>query len=243
MKALRWIISHLLLLVLIWTAVYVYLDWENVKQDLPESVTEWVAGLTKMAEGTNQATTEPVATSSSAVEETMPAQPESEETVVVAEEPPTVPVAESATEAPLEAETVEQQVEISEVAQEQAEASPVAPVAGSVTDDQTRTQLIEARNAFWARDMDKAIEVYNSLASTQPDNPDLWGELGNVYMAANKPEGAVEAYARAAEILIEKGNLQQIGKLIQIIGRFDQDKARVLHEQAMSKQPEQPYTR
>ncbi len=238
MKALRWIISHLLLLVLIWTAVYVYLDWENVKHDLPEPVTEWVAGLTRMAAGTDQSASDQTASVVTAAEETAPAQPEVQQPVAMTE----APAVEPAIVAPQVTAPVEQ-AEVAEPATEEVVETSAAPVASSVTDDQNRTLLIEARNAFWARDLDKAIETYNSLASSQPDNPDLWGELGNVYMAANKPEGAVEAYARAAEILIEKGNLQQIGKLIQIIGRFDQDKARALHEQAMSKQPEQPYMR
>ena len=43
MKIFRWILSNILLLVVIWTLVYVYLNWDEVKDDMPESVTNLVA--------------------------------------------------------------------------------------------------------------------------------------------------------------------------------------------------------
>lgn len=231
MKALRWIISHLVLLVLIWTAVYLYLDWDNVKHDLPEPVTEWVASLSKMVTAPAKVEHTEEAPAVAAVE-VSPAQPE-EEQIIVVEESSTKPESAEVMGAESESEPASETVSVNQATEESVTVQEAdAPLVDF------KQQLVSAREAFWSRDMETAIDDYKALVAAQPENPDLWGEMGNVYMAVNRPEEATAAYSRAADILIEQGSLQQVGKLIQIIGHFDQDAARDLYEKAMSRHPE-----
>ncbi|MDX1334954.1 MAG: tetratricopeptide repeat protein [Gammaproteobacteria bacterium] len=251
MKVFRWILSHLLLLVLVWTAVYIYLDWDNFREQLPVAVTDWMDNLSTRGVTIAEApdTAEPVAElplpsgevhalaeaeqpapapEEALAEDTLPA-----ETVI---EQATAP----ATEAPEQVETVA----AAQTSPETTEAAP-APAATETEDAHVlaasqKDLLIQAREAFWRRDLATAEELYSKLAEAQPGNPDLWGELGNLYFSQNKIKEASDAYYKAAEILIEEGHIRQVENLMGIIGNVDQEKARELFERMQSKYPQQP---
>jgi len=261
MKVFRWILSHLLLLVLVWTAVYIYLDWDNFREQLPVAVTDWIDNLSTHGVTIAEAPdAEPVAEiSAPAVEPQVSEVPEQSvstyapEVVVAEPEQPVEAITEQtaeATEAPVEqaevavSAPVQAEVEDPEVAPASAQASGTATTS-ETADTHTlaasqQDLLIQAREAFWRRDVAKAEELYSKLAEAQPGNPDLWGELGNLYFSQNKIKEASDAYYKAAEILIEEGHIRQVENLIGIIGNVDQEKARELFERMQSKYPQQP---
>lgn len=267
MKIFRWILSNILLLVVVWTLVYVYLNWDEVKDDMPESVTNLVA---RFQQGTGditdadakQAQADESLAQQAPIETTVaPDQSELVEELLGVEE--TV-VADTAalssegelTEQQVSTEVTEQQVPtevailtettVDEVvedpvaaAPEPAEVAPAVvpegiaaarPVENHDLDQQVRNELIQAREAFWHRDLAKAEQLYGDLAGKQSDNPDIWGELGNVYLAQNKVKEAADAYYKAAEILIEEGRLRQVGQLMGVIQMAEPAKAQALDQ-------------
>lgn len=262
MKVFRWILSHLLLLVLVWTAVYIYLDWDNFREQLPVAVTDWIDNLSTRGVTIAEAPdAEPVAEiPAPAVEPQVSEVPEQSvpsyapEGVVAETAQPVEAVTEQAAEAASEAPVEQAEVAVSPPVQAAVEDTEVAPASeqapGTATTSETadahalaaseKDLLIQAREAFWRRDVAKAEALYSKLAEAQPGNPDLWGELGNLYFSQNKIKEASDAYYKAAEILIEEGHIRQVENLMGIIGNVDQEKARELFERMQSKYPQQP---
>ncbi len=261
MKVFRWILSHLLLLVLVWTAVYIYLDWDNFREQLPVAVTDWIDNLSTRGVTIAEAPdAEPVAEiPAPAVEPQVSEVPEQpvpsyvSEAVVAETELPVDTVNEQtaeATEAPVE----QPEVAVPAPVQAAAEDDEVAPASGQAPGTATTAEtadahalaasekdlLIQAREAFWRRDVAMAEALYSKLAEAQPGNPDLWGELGNLYFSQNKIKEASDAYYKAAEILIEEGHVRQVENLMGIIGNVDQEKARELFERMKSHYQQQP---
>jgi tetratricopeptide (TPR) repeat protein len=174
-----------------------------------------------------------------------------EETVVeelLVEESAQVEASESVTSIAVESPEVTAVAELgsSEAAPSEEEATPqvvaIAPApvpqgiaaAGSVQkhelDEIVKNELIQAREAFWHRDLAKAETLYAELTAKQSDNPDIWGELGNVYLAQNKVKEAADAYYKAAEILIDEGRLRQVGQLMGVIQMAEPAKAQALDQ-------------
>ena len=253
MKVFRWILSHLLLLVLVWTAVYIYLDWDNFREQLPVAVTDWMDNLSTRGVTIAEApdTAEPVADlplpsgEVHALAEAEQAAPAEAPEEAVAED--TQPAETVSGQAMVPATEAPEQVEAVVAAQTLPENTEAAPVpAATETEDahalaaSQQDLLIQAREAFWRRDVAKAEELYSKLTEAQPGNPDLWGELGNLYFSQNKIKEASDAYYKAAEILIEEGHIRQVENLMGIIGNVDQEKARELFERMQSKYQQQP---
>ena len=262
MKVFRWILSHLLLLVLVWTAVYIYLDWDNFREQLPVAVTDWIDNLSTrgvtIAEAPDAAPVAEIAAPApepqvSEVPEQPVASPAPAAVVAGTEQPVegvSEQAAEAATESPVEqvedevSAPVQAAIEDTEVAPTSAQA-PVTATTSETADAQAlaasqQDLLIQAREAFWRRDLATAEALYSQLAEAQPGNPDLWGELGNLYFSQNKIKEASDAYYKAAEILIEEGHIRQVENLLGIIGNVDQEKARELFERMQSKYQQQP---
>lgn len=95
-----------------------------------------------------------------------------------------------------------------------------------------------ARAAFWEQDADAAVTAYKALTEGHGDNPDVWGELGNVYLSQGKMDEATEAYAKAAGLLIEQGHFRRLTSLINVIGWKKPDEALKLMGAMAAKQRE-----
>ena len=249
MKIFRWVLSNILLLVVVWTLVYVYLNWDEVKDDMPESVTNLVARFQheygKMADATTDESSvveqdvqqEPLQYSAPVVEAETTTEVIAVEEVVVVET-----AAQSAESESAESDSTEVAVLSETVVAVEPEPKPVVvapakvpqgiaaarPVQQHELEQAVRDELIQARQAFWHRDLAKAEKLYADLSVKQSDNPDLWGELGNVYLAQNKVKEAADAYYKAAEILIEEGRLRQVGQLMGVIQMAEPAKAQAL---------------
>ncbi len=90
------------------------------------------------------------------------------------------------------------------------EAAPPVPAlaVSSVLDIQT------ARQAYWQGRLDEAERLYQTLARQYPDNPDLVGELGNVYWQQGKQEAAFAVYFEAASRLYRQQQQQKAWDLL-----------------------------
>ena len=146
----------------------------------------------------------------------------------------TAPVA--ATEEPLPAETIQTAVEQADstpTATEEsatiADSLPAAePLAAPV--DQAAPQAVvntvsespyevmaKAREAFWLRDFEMAEQKYRKLTQLEPDNPDGYGEMGNMYFSQGKWEEAAAAYYQAGARLLNDGLVQEARQMVDVI--------------------------
>lgn len=91
--------------------------------------------------------------------------------------------------------------------------------------------LQQARQAYWARDFATAVAAYQKLLDADPENPDLYGELGNVYYSMGEWQAAGQAYYAAAQRLLARGQTQQIGYLLHVLEGLDRDLADQLRKQ------------
>ena len=87
---------------------------------------------------------------------------------------------------------------------------------------------VDARTAFWNRDLAVAELKYHSLSAKLPDNPDVMGELGNVFYVQGKHKQTIEAYYRAAELLIDEGRSSRVNIILDLIYELEPEKANTL---------------
>lgn len=86
----------------------------------------------------------------------------------------------------------------------------------------------EARQAFQAGDPGKAIALYQELGELNPGDPNIFGELGNVYYSLGKWKQAGSAYFEAASLLLDQGHTGQVQYLYRVIQGLDQESAEKL---------------
>jgi len=125
--------------------------------------------------------------------------------------------------------------------------SPVVPQAASPatrteppgealpdSDSSEEALLLAARKAFWSRDFDRSIALYQRLVDEKPDNPDYLGELGNIYYNLNRFDRAAELFQRAGRLLVEQGDLARARQLLPALMSLDREKGGSL-EQAIER--------
>ena len=84
-------------------------------------------------------------------------------------------------------------------------------VAEKIIDNEQLRQA--ARQAFWNKNLDAAVLNYMALLETDAaGDADIHGELGNVYYAAGRWQEAGSAYYEAAVRLLDRGEVNQIGR-------------------------------
>jgi len=126
------------------------------------------------------------------------------------------------------------------------ETTVVAPAAmpEMLKDEQVATEapakaavtLQDARAAFWSRDLVRAEGLYLQLTIADAQNPDAWGELGNLYYLQAKWQQAAQAYTQAALQLIDKGDFRQAMFLQFIVRGLDHASAIRIHERFLALQ-------
>jgi tetratricopeptide (TPR) repeat protein len=91
---------------------------------------------------------------------------------------------------------------------------------------QQALQLISsAREAFWRRDIESAEKNYRALIDLQAENPDPYGELGNVFYSAGQWDKAAEAYYEAGVRLIKLEQYGQTMHLVSVLRGLNADRA------------------
>ena len=96
-----------------------------------------------------------------------------------------------------------------------------------------RDLLINARNAFNQGAVIKSEKFYLELTQLDNDNPDIFGELGNVYYSQGKWDEAGQAYYEAAVRLITEGNYNQVAYLQRVITGLNTEHAEKLAQLMM----------
>ncbi len=81
--------------------------------------------------------------------------------------------------------------------------------------------LMAARTAFWQHDQESAIADYRALIGQHLNIPQLYGELGNLYIQTGHRLSAGEAYAHAAESLISHHQYPAAAALLPLINALD----------------------
>ena len=74
--------------------------------------------------------------------------------------------------------------------------------------------LFQARQAYWDKNYEQAIQGYQQLIQKEPNNPDYFGELGNIYYSLNDFPNASRHYYQAALVLIQQNKMEQARSLV-----------------------------
>lgn len=114
-------------------------------------------------------------------------------------------------------------------------AAPPRP-ARSEMSGETRATWIEARRAFWDQDIAKTEAAYLKLIKDNPDEADLPGELGNVYLAQGRVDDAADQYLEAGRRLLKASNRGRARLLVNDISRLDHAKAEQLRQEIQAQQ-------
>jgi len=96
--------------------------------------------------------------------------------------------------------------------------------------------LKQARNAYWAGDLDGALAAYKQAAA-RTDEPDVQGELGNIYFAQGNWEEAAAAYLAAGRALLSRGDRAAAEHLVVVLQGLNPEHARSLAD-ALAQQPD-----
>lgn len=113
----------------------------------------------------------------------------------------------------------------------QAETGPADTTASQpvATDGKGYERRMDAaREAFWRKDFSTAEQAYRDLVQLAPDNPDAYGELGNLYYQQGQWQQAADAYYEAAQRLLNRGERYPAQHLLRVLWNLDSDKARAL---------------
>lgn len=118
------------------------------------------------------------------------------------------------------------------------ESATIEPVASSDESEPPQVELQsplaawrDARAAVWQGDLDSAVAQYRALVAMQPENFDAYGEMGNVLLAQSDVAAAVEAYATAARLIRQAGNLEMAWRVAAIVAQLDEEQGRNLYDE------------
>ncbi len=102
--------------------------------------------------------------------------------------------------------------------------------AGTVTEAPYKV-MAKAREAFWLRDFETAEQQYRTLTQLEPDNPDGYGELGNMYFSQGKWDEAAAAYYEAGTRLLDEGLVVEAREMLEVIRGLNGPQANDLEAQ------------
>jgi hypothetical protein len=88
--------------------------------------------------------------------------------------------------------------------------------------------LQQARRAFWNGDFEAAEHTYMDVIERYPDDADVYGELGNLYVAMGKNALALDAYFEAGVRLKALGEQQRVMEVAEILNKKGDDRGQQL---------------
>ena len=92
----------------------------------------------------------------------------------------------------------------------------------------TKKMLVMARQSFWSGNTQVSEKFYLDLTRLEDGDPDIYGELGNVYYAQGKWKQAGQAYYEAAVRLLALQQANQVSYLLRVIQGLDMESAEKL---------------
>ncbi len=137
-------------------------------------------------------------------------------------------------EMPVPAATTEKSVETADVdntlesdadnttAESEADSDKTAATASHIE------LLNNARLAFQNGKADDSVRLYKELSELNPDDPNVFGEMGNVFYSQGKWKEAGLAYYQAASCLLAQGKPEQVPYLYRVIQGLDPESAEKL---------------
>jgi tetratricopeptide (TPR) repeat protein len=106
------------------------------------------------------------------------------------------------------------------------DAAPATPAAEPVPAELgAKEHWQAAREAYWRRDLDRAIEHYEALVRLEPEDPRAQGELGNLYYQLGRWQEAAVAYEAAAHAMLRQGNHRGAENLLRVLRGLDSERA------------------
>jgi tetratricopeptide (TPR) repeat protein len=106
-----------------------------------------------------------------------------------------------------------------------------APESDSSPDAKLTDDWYAARRAFWDADLAEAERLYQELILEIPDQPDAYGELGNLYYSEGAWVEAAKMYHQAGLLLIDQGESQRAASLVGILSALNPNLADELQEE------------
>ena len=217
------------------------------EETAPAETTPAVTEETAPAEIAPAATEEaaPAETTPAKTEETAPAEiaPAATEEAAPAETAPTATEETAPAEiAPAAAVEPESIADIAP-ATEALAAPDKEDIPKAVADAATETPyevMATARESFWLRDFDDAEQHYRKLTQIDPDNPDGYGEMGNMYFSQGKWDEAAAAYYEAGTRLLNEGRVVQARHMVEVIRGLNSPLADELEAQVVAASPTSP---
>lgn len=108
-------------------------------------------------------------------------------------------------------------------------AQPTAPPPQTAqATDALAAGIADARAAYWSGDIAGARTAMLALSEAHPDNPDVAGELGNLAFALRDYPAAAEAWARAGQLLIDRGEGARVRAFLPILQSIAPEQAAAL---------------
>jgi len=104
-------------------------------------------------------------------------------------------------------------------------AAPSAP-ASSVLSYEELVQ--QARRSFWNGDFEAAERAYMDVIGRHPEDADVYGELGNLYVAMGRNALALDAYFEAGLRLKALGEQARLIEVVEILEKNGDDRGRQL---------------
>lgn len=77
--------------------------------------------------------------------------------------------------------------------------------------------LAVARRAYWNHDIALALKHYQALTQAYPNDPDFYGEMGNIYYGQGDYERAGQAYYEAGLLLLRRGQQTRARDLVDLL--------------------------
>lgn len=122
---------------------------------------------------------------------------------------------------------------------EQAMLPPLAAAAPAVDEAVSTYRLLAAaREAYWLRDYATAEQKYQAMIELDPNNPDGYGELGNMYFSQGKWDLASAAYFEAGKRLADEGLLTEAQQLVDVLKGLQGPQADELAQYIADKTPD-----
>lgn len=105
-----------------------------------------------------------------------------------------------------------------------------AAVSDSASEKELADHWYAARRAYWDADLAQAERLYQQLIVENPDKPDAYGELGNLYYSQGAWVKAAKMYHQAALLLVDQGEPLRAASLVGILSALNPNFADDLQE-------------
>jgi tetratricopeptide (TPR) repeat protein len=77
--------------------------------------------------------------------------------------------------------------------------------------------LQAARSAFWKGSLERAESLYLRYLSMNPENANVFGELGNLYQSMGRSRDALDAYFEAGVRFRGQGDREQLQQIVEML--------------------------